>query len=347
MGVGAAIWRLIWPCTAALLVAIAVVGCDEEMPREVAVYSAIDNEIAAPIFAEFTKATGIIVRASYKADAAQAGSFAQTIYDERERPRCDLFWNNDILSTLLLERRGLLRPCASPAAARFPSSCRSPQNLWFGFAAQARVFIVNVNQLAEARRPDSIEDLTDPQWYERTAIAKPLYGTSATHADCLFQTWGDAKAHEFYSAVKRNARILADSREVAHAVATGQLAFGLTDSGAAVVEMTAGHPVTIVYPDQAEGGLGTLFIPNTLALVKDSPHQKEAEQLLDYLLSPEVERRLTDGPTAHIPLQSGVPASDRVKTPAQVRAMPADFSAAAENWHLVAEFLQAEFTSGN
>jgi iron(III) transport system substrate-binding protein len=320
-----------------------LVGCAEKTPPVVVVYSSVDKEIAAPIFADFTKSTGIVVRASYKAEAAQSGSIAQTIYAERERPRCDLFWNNDILSTLLLERSGLLREYASPAAAKYPTSCRSSQNMWFGFAAQARVFIVNKNQIAEARRPDSLDDLTDPQWYERTAIAKPLYGTSATHADCLFQAWGDAKAEEFFHAVKRNARILADNRAVAHAVASGQLAFGLTDSGAAVAELTTGSPVTLVYPDQEPGGLGTLFVPNTLALVKDAPHPHEAELLLDYLLSPAVERRLAEGPAARIPLQPGVTPSDRVKTPGQVVAMNADFAAAADRWATASNSLRTDF----
>jgi iron(III) transport system substrate-binding protein len=335
-----------WPAHFIVVVFVLLAGCKSELPPQVVVvYSSVDKEIAAPLLAEFTKATGILVRASYKAEAASSGSIAQTIYAERDRPRCDLFWNNDILSTLLLERSGLLRAYDSPAAANYPTSCRSRENTWFGFAAQARVFVVNKNQLAEARRPDSIVDLIDPQWYERTAIAQPLYGTSATHAGCLSQVWGDAKAREFYRAVKRNARILADNRTVAHAVATGQLAFGLSDTGSAVDEMTAGSPVTIVYPDQAPDGLGTLYIPNTLALVKDSPHPDEAEQLLDYLLSPAVERRLAEGPASRIPLQSGVAASDRVKTATQVRAMRADFSAAADHWNATAKLLQADFAA--
>ena len=74
-------------------------------------------------------------------------------------------------------------------------------------------------------------------------------------------------------------------------------------------------PVAIVYPDQGRQQIGTLFIPNTLALIKDSPHQKEAEKLLDYLLSADVESRLAAGPSAQIPLRPGVAASPRVKTP--------------------------------
>jgi hypothetical protein len=38
-----------------------------------------------------------------------------------------------------------------------------------------------------------------------------------------------------------------------------------------------------------------------------------------------------------------VPASDRVQTPDQVRAMPVDFPAAAAQWDTAARFLQTEF----
>ena len=97
-------------------------------------------------------------------------------------------------------------------------------------------------------------------------------------------------------------------------------------------------------PDQAAEQVGTLYIPNTLALIKGSPHPKEAEKLLDYLLSADVERRLADGPSAQIPLRPGVAASPRVKTPPEIRAMEVDWSAAAAKWDAAAEFLKTEFT---
>jgi len=53
---------------------------------------------------------------------------------------------------------------------------------------------------------------------------------------------------------------------------------------------------------------------------------------------------LAKGPSAQIPLQPGVEASPRVKTPAQVRAMEGDWSAAAAKWDAASHFLQAEFT---
>jgi iron(III) transport system substrate-binding protein len=135
------------------------------------------------------------------------------------------------------------------------------------------------------------------------------------------------------------------NKQVAQAVGAGRLAMGLTDTDDALIEIENGNPVTIIYPDQDEGQLGTLFIPNTLAIIKGSPNPEAAEKLVDYLLSANVERALADGPSAQIPLRPGVPASPRVKTPGEVRAMEVDWAAAAEKWDTAAEFLTKEFTA--
>ena len=66
--------------------------------------------------------------------------------------------------------------------AKYDAAYRSADLDWRGFAARARVLIVNTNLINEARRPKSIEDLVDPQWYDQCGIAKPLFGTTATHA---------------------------------------------------------------------------------------------------------------------------------------------------------------------
>jgi iron(III) transport system substrate-binding protein len=324
-----------------------VLGCHSAPPQqdEVIVYTALDQEFSQPIFDEFAKATGILVRPKFDTESTKTVGLTQEILAERERPRCDLFWNNEILNTLRLEREGLLRSYASASSAGYPFSAHSSNGTWYGFAARARVLAVNTNRLSEARRPKSIEDLTDPQWYENVGIAKPLFGTTATHAACLAAVWGQEKTQEFFKAVKRNARILGGNKQVAQAVGSGELAFGLTDTDDALTEIAGGMPVAIVYPDQSEGGLGTLFIPNTLSLIKGSEHGAAAVKLLDWLLSSDAERRLADGPSGQIPLKEGVAASDRVKTPREVRAMDVDFSKAADDWVETARFLQQEFAA--
>jgi iron(III) transport system substrate-binding protein len=352
-------WTARLPIAQCVLVGFLAVGfsggCGTREPAEVVAYTALDREFSEPIFREFTDSTGIVVNPAYDTESTKTVGLTTRIIAETARPRCDLFWNNEILNTLRLQRAGLLRSYVSPAATVFPAdvrstegypaNMRSPAGLWYGFAARARVIVVNTNRLAPERYPKSIRDLTDPQWYEQCGIAKPLFGTTATHAACLFAAWGEEEAKEYLLGVKRNARIMAGNKQVAQAVASNALAFGLTDTDDALVEIERGMPVAIVYPDQGEDQPGTLFIPNTLALIQGSPNPEEAEQLLDFLLSSEVERRLADGPSVQIPLRKGVAASPRVKTPDEIRAMAVDWQSAAAKWDTAAEFLKTEFAA--
>jgi iron(III) transport system substrate-binding protein len=324
---------------------LGLLGCGLGGPSEVVVYTALDEDFSAPILRDFTDETGIVVSPKYDAESTKTVGLTNLIIQEAEAPRCDLFWNNEILNTLRLERQGLLRAYRSPAASGYPPEARSPSGMWYGFAARARVFVVNKNRFGESGLPKSIRDLADPQWSDQCAIAKPLFGTTATHAACLFAAWGDEEAKDFFKDVKANAQILAGNKQVAQAVAAGTLRFGLTDTDDALIEIEAGMPVTIVYPDQGDDQIGTLFIPNTLALVKGSRNPEAGEQLLDYLLSSDAERRLADGRSAQIPLRKGVAASPRVKTPAEIRAMEVDWEAAAEKWDVAAEFLKDEFAA--
>jgi iron(III) transport system substrate-binding protein len=176
-------------------------------------------------------------------------------------------------------------------------------------------------------------------------MAKPLFGTTATHAACLFAAWGDDRAKDFFRRLKANGiQILSGNKQVATAVGSGQLAFGLTDTDDGTGEVEAGSPVAIVYPDREPDQLGTLFIPNTLAMIKGAPHPEPAQRLAAAILSPEVESRLAAGPSAQIPLISSTSQPARVETPRTVREMKIDFRKAAEAWERTSAFLLAEFT---
>jgi len=265
---------------------------------------------------------------------------------ESDRPRCDVFWNNEILNSLRLEEQGLLEAYASPAAESYPAAFKDADGKWHGFAARARIILCNTKLVPEDERPDSINDLADAKWQGKTAIAKPLFGTTATHAACLFAALGDEKAKKYFQSLKANdVQILAGNKQVAEAVANGGVAFGLTDTDDALQMIEQGLPVTIIYPDQQDGGLGTLFIPNTVSIIKGCEHPKEACKLVDYLLSVEVETALANGPAGQIPLNPKVDVKTKVETPKTIKPMAVEFDAAAEKWDAAARYIADEFTA--
>lgn len=313
---------------------------------QVVVYAALDREFSEPVLNEFTKTTGIRVLPKYDDESTKTVGLTSAIVQESNRPRCDVFWNNEILNTLRLEEKGLLAAYHPPGADAFPAMYRSPSGTWHGFASRARILIVNTKLVGASERPGSIYDLADARWKGKVGIARPIAGTTATHAAVLFAALGDDKAKDFFRSLRHNEiQILSGNKQVAEACASGQIAFGITDTDDAVVELDRAASVTIVYPDQGPDALGTLFIPNTLAIIKNCPHPQAARKLVDFLLTPAVEEQLARGASAQIPLNPAVKVTPRVESPQTVKPMQVDFPAAAAAWERASAFIENEFLS--
>jgi iron(III) transport system substrate-binding protein len=310
----------------------------------VVVYASLDREFSEPLLEDFTEATGIRVLPKYDEESTKTVGLTNVLIQEAGRPRCDVFWNNEVLNTIRLDRQGLLAAYQPPNHSDYPAMYQAEDGTWHGFAARARILIVNTKLVPEGERPTSIYDLAKGTWKGKTGIARPIAGTTATHVACLFAVLGDEKAKEFLQSLKQNdIQILGGNKQVAQAVAAGQIAFGLTDTDDAIVEIDRAASVAIVYPDRGAEDLGTLFLPNTLAIIKNGPHPKAAERLVDYLLSPGVEEKLARGASAQIPLNKKAQAVARVETPQTVKPMPVDFAAAADKWDAAMKFIEQEF----
>lgn len=321
------------------LVMMILTGCSKPAVPRVVVYCAQDREFAEGLFGDFTAATGLPVSPKFDSEAAKSVGLATELSLEAKRPRCDVHWNNEILGTIRLQREGVYEPYDSPSAAAYPGWARAPDHAWTAFAARARVIVVNTKLVAEKDYPRSILDLADPKWKDRVAMAKPLFGTTATQAACLFDVLGAAGATAYYRALKENGvRIVAGNKHVAEGVARGDFAVGITDTDDAMGELEADRPVTLVFPDRDGNSrypkLGTLFIPNTVAVIRNAPNRDGARRLIDFLLSAVSERRLAEGPSHQIPINPNVSSKlpPLLATPAQAKPMDVDWNKAADNW---------------
>jgi iron(III) transport system substrate-binding protein len=344
-------FRLIFLVLSCLLLPLS--GCSCSKPR-VVLYCAQDREFAEGLLADFTKSAGLEAVPKFDTEADKSVSLYVELVKEKDRPRCDVFWNNEVLSTIRLQKQGLLLPHASASAKGLPEWAKASDNTWHAFATRARILIVNTDLVAERDRPKSLLDLTDARWKGKVVMAQPQFGTSATQAGCLFDALGEEKAKRFYRNLKANGvHIAPGNKQVAEWVAAGKTpgrhvaAIGITDTDDAIEEVTDGRRVAIIFPDQGPGQPGTLFIPNTLALIKGGPNPEGGRKLIDFLLSAETEQKLAEGSSHQFPLHENVEA----KLPAalepgrKARRMKVDFAKAAALWDDVQTFLRNEFAA--
>ncbi len=308
-----------------MAIMVGAVSCGSS-PEEVVIYTSVDQMYSEPILAAFQQETGIRVQAVYDVEATKTTGMVQRLIAEKNQPRADVFWSGEVVMTMLLKEEGILAPYASPNAADIPDTFRDPEHYWTGFAGRARILLINTERVSQDQWPRSIRDLADEKWANgQTAIALPMFGTTATHAAGLYSRWGDDAAREFFADLKDNGvKILDGNGPVKDQVARGNLAFGLTDTDDAMLAVADGDPVTIVFPDQEEDRLGTFIIPNTVVKIAGGPNPDAAQRLIDYLLSHEVERKLVESGWCHFPVRD-YPDLDTGLDTAGVREMAVNY----------------------
>jgi iron(III) transport system substrate-binding protein len=314
-------------------------------PTQVVVYVSHDQVFSEPILKDFERDTGVKVRAIYDTEETRSAGAMNRLIAEKNNPQADVYWANEPIRAEVLRQRGIAAPYLSPNAQGIPASFKDPKGYWTGFAARARVFIVNKNASA---KPDSVLAYSAPQWRGKTIIANPLFGTTTTEIAALFVLWGDARAQAFMAALKANAVKLSPSNgDSADLVASGEFAFSLVDSDDVVSRLRQRRPVELVYPDQGAGELGCFLVPNAVVLIAGAPHPELGRKLIDYLLSKETEAKLALSDAAQIPLHAGVDAPPELRPLDKIKTMEVDYAQIAAKLQAIQPLLKRWAESGS
>lgn len=271
-----------------------------QLVKEITVYCAHDMTYSEPILAQFTKDTGIKVNAKYDTEATKSLGLTEAIIKEKDNPRCDVFWNNEILGTLDLQSRGLLMPYIGEGYKRIPAAFKDINGNWVGFAARLRVWIINTNLITPT--PQAIEVMMENPVLDRIAIAKPLYGTTRTHYTALWQTMGADELKAWHQEMIDRKIVVAQSNgQTKNLVAQGNCTIGWTDTDDFFEAKDEGKPVAML-PYRLAKTNQTICIPNTVMMIKGCPNPQLAKLFIDYLVSAKIETQLSRSSARQIPL---------------------------------------------
>ena len=321
------------------LLSVYALGCGPSSGEDdVVVYTSVDQVFSEPVFRSCEERFGLHVRGVFDTEETKSTGILNRLMAEADHPQADVFWSGDPVRPFLLAERGLVDPYVSSEAAAVPAGFRAADGTWTGIAARARVLLVNRKILSDSEWPDSIRDLAEPRWRGQGAIANPLFGTTTMHVAALAVAWGEEEARAFLEALRDNeVRVASSNGEVKRLVASGQVAFGLTDTDDAFVALSEGDPVEVVYPDQ--DGMGALVMPTSVVLIAGAPRPAAGKRLVDCLLSAESERLLAVS-AAHMPLRDDTAAPASVPAVSDLGAMSIDYGAVAETMQSMQPWLR-------
>lgn len=295
--------------------------------REVVLYCSVDQAIAEPIIAAFEEQTGINVLTRFDTEASKTVGLVQRIRAEAASPVADVLWSNEIFHTIRLARESLLAPYNSGSTRNWPSRYVDPNGLWYGFALRARVIGYNTARITAADAPKCLEDVLDGKWKGRIVMATPEFGTTGGDVASWFAHYDSAGAKQALKGLKaNNIRLVSGNSTAVRMVAMGQADVCFTDTDDVHAAQRNGWPVAMNYLDQ--GGDGTLTIPNTAALIKDGGNRDEAMELMEFLLSEQLERMLAGSDSHNCPIRPAL--AEQFKVYAVPKPLGVDYEKIAD-----------------
>ena len=271
--------------------------------KELNLYSARHYQTDEALYADFTKATGIVIR---RVDADDAGVLARLQSEGRASP-ADVVLLVDAARLWRAEVDGLFQPVKSKVLdTRIPAHLRGKDggegSQWFGFSTRARMIVFN-KATVKKDDADTYADLADPKNKGKVCTRSGSHPYNLSLFGAQLEHLGEARTEEWLRGLVANmARPPkgGDTDQI-KAVASGECQIALTNSYYLARLMRSDKAedravvakIGFVFPDQA--GFGTHVNIAGGAVAKNAPHREAAVLFLEYLSSDAAQAYFADG----------------------------------------------------
>ncbi|MFI2367978.1 iron ABC transporter substrate-binding protein [Streptomyces sp. NPDC018833] len=273
--------------------------------RKITVYSGRSESLVKPVLDSFRKASGITVEVRYGDTAAMAAQ----LQEEGDRSPADVFLAQDAGALGAVAKRDLFTTLPDEVLDKVPDTYRAKDGEWVGVTGRVRTMVYNTDQVPAADLPNSVFDVTAPQWKGKIGIA-PTNGSFQAFITAMRVQQGDQKTKDFLAGLKANdAQIREGNAPIVADVNAGRIAAGLVNHYY-VYELAKEEGTTVdalkaknhFFPG---GNIGSLVNVSGVGVLKKAGDDPDARALVDYLLGTEAQTYFAEE-TYEYPLVAGV-----------------------------------------
>jgi iron(III) transport system substrate-binding protein len=279
-------------------------GADAEGP--LTVYSGRSEELVAEVIDGFTDATGIEVEVRY-GDTAE---LAAQIINEGGASPADVYFGQDAGALGALQAEGLFAALPDDLVSQVEPAFASTSGEWVGVTGRVRVLAYNTQTLNEDEVPDSVFDLTEPEWAGRVSWA-PTNGSFQSFVTAMRVTEGDDATREWIEGMIANdVQVFENNSSQVEAVSRGEVDLALVNHYY-LLRFLAEDPEFPVANKYLPGDIGGLVNVAGVGVVASTDQPAAAEQFVAYLLSDEVQNFFgSETNEREFPAVEGIEASD-------------------------------------
>lgn len=301
-----------WLAVVVLALAVAVsgglVGCvsGEADDDTLTIYSGRTKELIGPLLERFSKDTGQKIEVRY----GDSADLALQIVEEGDKSPADVFISQSPGAMDFLSQEDRLATLSASVLDRVEPEFRSPDDEWVGLSGRVRVLVYNTEHLGSTPLPESVFDLTKPEYRDKVAVA-PTNGSFQDFVTAMRAEIGDDATLEFLEGLAANgAQPFANNTAIVEAVGRGEIEMGLVNHYYNERAKVENPGVASENHHFESGDLGNLILVTGSGVLRTSDQGSEASDFLTYLLSRSAQEYFAEE-TFEYPLAAGVePAVD-------------------------------------
>lgn len=284
---------------AVALAATLFIGCAGE--DRLTIYSGRSEDIIEPLLVEFAEETGIDIDVRY----GDSTDLALLIAEEGDQSPADVYLSQSPGAVGFLDQQDLLAELDPGTLDRVADENQASDGRWVGISGRVRVLVYNTDDVDPETLPDSVLDLTDPEYEGDVALA-PENASFQDFVTAMRSELGDDAAQAWLEGMAANdAPTYANNTAIVEAVGRGEVPMGLVNhyyNVRAQAEDPSVPSENYTFPD---GDIGSLLIVTAASTLASSDRQEDATALIDFLLS-EGAQQFYSEETFEYPLAAGV-----------------------------------------
>ena len=286
------------------------------------VYSGRNQDLVGELLERYQKDTGEKLEIRY----SDSADLAATILEEGDNSPADVFFSQDAGALGAVQKEGLLQPLPKDVLDAVDARYRSNEGQWVGLTARARVIAYDKRKLSDGEVPDSVLDVTKPEWKGKVGWA-PTNPSFETFVTAFRKLKGDDAAKTWLEdMVGNDTKPFQNNIAVRDAIANGEIELGLINHyyvAEAIAEEGDDYPVGVHFVDQ--GDVGALVNASGISVLKSSDQQEKALELVRYLLSKTAQEYFANV-TKEYPLAAGVQPDPELEPLSKVNPLDIDLS---------------------
>ena len=290
-----------------LLVALFLIssGCSPSDGEDLVIYSGRSRALVEPLIERFEEQSGLNVGVRF-GDTAQ---LAVALIEEGNQSSADVFWAQDGGALGALEQENLFAELPTELLDSVVPLYRGDSGTWIATSGRARVLAYSADRIDEADLPESIFDLTDPEYEGRIGWA-PTNGSFQAHVTAMRALVGDDSTRAWLEALNDNSpKSYPRNAAIVQAIADGEIDFGLPNHYYLLRFLDDDPNFPVEQTFFADGDAGNLINVAGVGILSSSYNRDAAIQFVEFLLSDETQSYFGTV-TKEYPVIDGVEADD-------------------------------------